>query len=258
MGLSKGMDNDNEEKSESFCSRYLETFKELDSEVVELKVDKNYSQFEFLPELHCTMSQRPDVAIVRKYDQLTLLPVEVHSSPFSDSINKCMLGVIDLLRLHRAHSRDVSRCCGFVFPKLPGVKSTNKQCVVMVEVKWENLKFLCSFIPFTNIKSAQYIIASELSKAIKHSPRPGSPLNEMEKYVIRLSSKDLEIFGKGTMQVPSRRSILTRCDNRFFKHPVQLSELHTLKDVILPHSIELKVKYFPLSTVTMPCCYHFY
>ena len=154
------MDNDNEEKSESFCSRYLETFKELDSEV-ELKVDKNYSQFEFLPELHCTMSQRPDVAIVRKCDQLTLLPVEVHSSPFSDSIIKCMLGVIDL-RLHRAHDRDVSRCCarGFVFPKLPGVKS-NKQCVVMVEVKWENLNFLCSFTAFLNIESAQYAIASE-------------------------------------------------------------------------------------------------
>ena len=120
------------------------------------------------------MSQRPDVAIVRKCDQLTLLPVEIHSSPFSDSINKCMLGVIDLLRLHRAHDRDVSRCCGFVFPKLPGVKS-NKQCVVNVEVKWENLNFLCSFTAFLNIESAQYAIASELSKAIKNSPRPGSP-----------------------------------------------------------------------------------
>ena len=183
MGVSKEMEIVNEENSDTFCSRYLETFKELDSGVVELKVDKNYSQFEFLPELHCTMVQHPDVAIVRKCDQLTLLPVEVHSSPFSYSINKCVLGVIDLLRLHRAHDRDVSRCCGFVFPKLPGVKLKNKQCVVMVQVKWENLTFLCSFISFRDISSAEYAIATELSKAIKKSPRPGSPLKEMEKYM---------------------------------------------------------------------------
>ena len=58
------------------------------------------------------------------------------------------------------------------------------------------------------------------------------------------------MFGKETIQVPSRRSILARCNDKFFKLPVQISERDTLKDVIinqqLPHSIELKVKYLPL------------
>ena len=214
------------------------------------------------------MSQHPDVAIVRKCDDLTLLPVEVaivskcddltllhvgeHSSPFDITIKKCMLGVMDLLRLHRAHDRDVSRCCGFVFPNLPGERSSNNQCVVKVEVKWENLKFLFIFTPFKDISSAECAISDELRNAIKHSPRPGSPLNELQEYVIHLSDKDLEMFGEGTMHVPSRRSILIRSKDNFFKHPVNSTEQIVLLDIALtqskkhlPHLIKLGGSHFP-------------
>ena len=51
-------EDNKEESSESFCSRHLKTFtKEVDSEV-ELRINSNFSQFEFLP--HCT-AQCPNI-----------------------------------------------------------------------------------------------------------------------------------------------------------------------------------------------------
>ena len=198
-GKSGGGEKGEEEKSEALCCRYLETFREVDS-TVELQVRERIKQLEYIPPIYCTTDECPDVAIIRKCDGLTLLLVEIHSSTYEKTIRKCLLGVSDLLRLHRAHDRNVSRCCGFAFPKLPG-KQPNKQCVVKVEVSWENLHFQCSLTPFEHSLEARAAIMEELEKAKRNAPSPGSPLKEKEKYVIRLAEKDLKIFGEGTVQV---------------------------------------------------------
>ena len=211
---------------------------------VELKVGERIKQFEYIyiPPIYCTMDQHPDVAIIRKCDGLTLLLVEVHSSPYERTIRKCMLGVSDLLRLHRAHDRNALRCCGFAFPKLPG-RQPNKQCVVKVEVRWENLHFRCSLTPFEHILEAREAIMEELEKAKRNAPSPGSPLKDKEEYVIRLSDEDLKIFEEGTMQVKSFGAIMTRCGDKFFKCPVRQADdtaLLSLPPHQLPHSIFLQ------------------
>ena len=71
-----------------------------------------------------------------------------------------MLGVSDLLHLHWAHDRNVLRCCRFAFPKLPG----KQQCVVKVEVRWENLHFRCSLTQFEHILEAREAIVEELER----------------------------------------------------------------------------------------------
>ena len=70
--------------SESLCCRYLETFRKVDN-TVELKVRGRIKQLEYLPPIYCTTDVRPDVAIIRKCDGLTLLLVEVHSSPYDNT-----------------------------------------------------------------------------------------------------------------------------------------------------------------------------
>ena len=159
------------------------------------------------------------------------------------TIRKCMLGVSDFLRLHRAHDRNVSSCYGFAFPKLPG-KQPNKQCVVKVEVSWENLRFQCSLTPFEHILEAREAIVEELKKAKRNAPSPGSPPKDKEKYVIRHSDKDLKIFGEEAVQVTSSGAILTRCGDKFFKFPVgQAEDMALLALPSLPHSISPQYTY---------------
>ena len=80
----------NAASSDELCYSYFEAIikEEVVPEVVPemtLTMRKKVAQFEKLLPLHCSTDQRPDVAVVRKSDDLPLMLVEVHSSPFTNS-----------------------------------------------------------------------------------------------------------------------------------------------------------------------------
>ena len=93
----------------------------------------------------CTLEVIPDVCVYPivngKEIPVPALLVEVHSSPFRDSVRKCILGVIEQLCLYRTANPDVSSCIGFTFPKLPSAGTGNLQSVVQVTVTWASFQF---------------------------------------------------------------------------------------------------------------------
>ena len=110
-----------------------------------LHIKLQVQAFTLLPELFCTLKVIPDVCVYPVVNGMEIpvpaLLVEVHSSPFRDSVRKCILGVIEQLCLYRTANPDVSSCIGFTFPKLPSAGTGNLQSVVQVTVTWASFQF---------------------------------------------------------------------------------------------------------------------
>ena len=75
---------------------------------------------------------------------------EVHSGRFEYTINKCVISLIEQLRLYRSKDSNVHTYTVFAFPKLPTqwfdkkgnqVITDNRWGVVKVKVTWTNLRF---------------------------------------------------------------------------------------------------------------------
>lgn len=97
-------------------------------------VKRQVQVFTLLPELFCTLKVMPDVCVYPvmngKEIPVPALLVEVHSSHFRDSMRKCILGVIEQLRLYRTANPDISSCIGFTFSKLPSASTDNLKSVI--------------------------------------------------------------------------------------------------------------------------------
>ena len=119
--------------SEVLCSSFFEEVVKGMNVVITVK--KKVPQFANLYQLYST-DQRPDLNLSREEDDLPLILVEVHSSPFAETVKKTILCVTDQLRLYRTHDAKITRCVGFTFPK-----QKVHQCVVMVTVTWERMGF---------------------------------------------------------------------------------------------------------------------
>ena len=102
------------------------------------------------------------------------------SSPFDNTIRKCILGVIDQLRLYRTFSENTAECSGFVFPKL-----TVLQCVVKVTVTWEKTIFSYSLTCIEEPLAVRKAVVEELQKAKTIAPSPNLP--QHTEYLVQLS-----------------------------------------------------------------------
>ena len=219
---------------DNFCFRYVSDLVKGDPGLSTLLRQK-VTHFAELHPLYATTDKRPDVLIAR--DGFPLVQFEVHSSSFDNTIRKCILGVIDQLRLYRTFSENTAECSGFVFPKL-----TVLQCVVKVTVTWEKNVFSYSLTCIEEPQEVRKAVVEELQKAKTRAPSPNLP--QRTEYLVQLSEEDLHMFGGSTaVQVASKRSILVKCDRHYFKMPAYNSEATTLGRVStqqIPHSIRIE------------------
>lgn len=106
--------------------------------------------------------------------------VKVHSSStYRKTIRKCIIGVVDLLCLHRSYDDSITECIGYAFPK-KGVK----QCVVKVLVTRKTLSFAYTLTAIKNIIDIDF-------KGLKMLRMPSTGNPPRNDVVIRLSSADL-------------------------------------------------------------------
>ena len=215
--------------SEDLCLLFFEeVVKGMKMKEVKITVRKEVAGFEKLYPLYVTTDQRPDLNVFRETDDLPLILVEVHSSPFAATVNKTIIGVTDQLRLYRTYNASITRCVGFAFPK-----KDVKQCVVLVSVTWEKLRFRYTLTPI-KIDSVRGTIEHELRAATESAP---STSNQELRFLVPLSQEDLGLFGGGAngspVQLPSRASILVRHGMDYFKSPALLEEADKLKSLIL-------------------------
>ena len=192
-------------------------------------VNKKVPQFANLYPLYCSTDQRQDLNVFREKDDLPLILVEVHSSPFNATVKKTVLGVVDQLRLYRMHDSSITCCVGFAFPKI-GVP----QCVVKVSVTWENMGFNYTVTPITDSKRVSGIITTELHDATRLAPSTCLK-QDLLQFLVPLSQVDLDLFRDGAngspVQLPSKESILVRHGMDYFKSPAKLYDFSHLQYV---------------------------
>ena len=208
-GLSVVMSANKKETSDQACCRY-----------VTKKVSIRYScectkmvqALKDIPPLFCTLKQFPDVMVFKPGEpvmpKLPVLTVEVHSSPFQYTIMKCIIGVLDQLRLYRSYDPRIVTCTGFAFPKL-----NIKQCVVKVQVTFAKLRFQYMLTAIDVIEEIDLLTTADTASM------PSSYDCQTPKFVVSLSTDDLMYFGSGAEQMPSTTSTLVKCGHSYYKHP---------------------------------------
>lgn len=95
-------------------SIFLDYMKQIFPEPTYKCVKGVVKKFRVLPPLVCSTTQVPDVCVY--YNKILVLQVEVHSSPLSCTIKKCIIGLVNQLCLYRATNPDIRSCIGFCFP----------------------------------------------------------------------------------------------------------------------------------------------
>ena len=90
---------------------------------------------------------RPDGVLLRSWSfdgtewKLPLLIVEVHSSPYRNTVSQTAVDVLDQLRLLRCFNANIAECVGFTFPKYPTTTASNDSFVTKVSVSYESFQF---------------------------------------------------------------------------------------------------------------------
>ena len=149
-----------------------------------------------------SLENRPDGAILCDYEdwKLPLFFIEVHSSPYKDSVSKTAVDVLDQLRLLCCFNPNIQECVGFTFPKY-----VVKSLVTKVTVSFENIQFAIRLVPL-KIGDVETEVRNALDRAL--SIQFDSP-----KFCFMcFSPEDLSIASnalQGTVvQYPTKHSIL--------------------------------------------------
>ena len=94
-------------------------------------------------------SNRPDGAVLKKFREwhLPIFTLEMHSSPYKNSLSHATANVLDQFRLFCCFNATIKECVGFTFPKYPTDKSDNKSCVTKVTVSFIQHMFVIKLTP---------------------------------------------------------------------------------------------------------------
>ena len=181
-------------------------------------------------ELFCSKCQKPDLYLKIKGEEIAQIVIEICSSPYEDTIRKCILVAVDLLRLRTMFNKRENKVLGYCFAKLPpgpdrGVK---KLCVVKVEVCWNQFAFFYKLIPLKTQQSVKESIQQAVASLRELSL---TNLPELRKtFVLQLSTEDLQQFGNGAFQFESRNSILIKSssENKMYKFPLDMHQYYRM------------------------------
>ena len=206
----------------------------------------------------------------------TLVDMEVNSSLMSETVRKVILGLVDLVRIIKAHKITEQiklKLIGFALPKLSA-----KGSIVEVEVSYEtqHMAFMARIHVIDPLK-----FPGQLSKAIQNNVKI---LNICKKYcinedaknfVVSLSDEELLVFGNNPKQCVSACAVLCEAENhnvvKCFKKPVLCDSLLQLSTIMTPSDYRIhyewynqfkkvikyhKVKYDPLTYEEAKECLH--
>ena len=141
--------NGNHKNSASACSEVLEHCASSGGFIFEYRTETAIpclADSSLVP-LLASLDQKPDVSVLWDEEITSVSLVEIHSSPYEDTIRKAIVTGLDLLRLRRTYVSDTTAVTTFAFPNFKV-----KQCVVEVQLRWERFCFWCSLTPITTIE----------------------------------------------------------------------------------------------------------
>ena len=218
FGLS--FEEGNHEDSARCCKLLLESIINATRRNIEIAVEANIPHLEdsALCDVLCTKNQKPDLFLCLKEDVTAEMIVEMHSSPYEDTIRKSLFVATDLLRLRRMYNDGIKTITAFNFPKLPKIKGEKiPQCVVKLVVTWENFSV---YYELTQLKTHDDV-RREILEAVSSFAVLNNTQMSMDRVLMKLSTADLEKFnGINPKQIPSQGSIMVSCGDSIFKRPL--------------------------------------
>ena len=198
----------------------LESIIKATSRNFEIAVEANIPHLEdsALCDVLCTKNQKPDLFLCLKEDVTAEMLVEIHSSPYEDTIRKSLFVATDLLRLRRMYNDGIKTITAFNFPKLPKIKGEKiPQCVVKLVVTWENFSV---YYERTQLKTHDDV-RREILEAVSSFAVLNNTQMSMDRVLRKLSTDDLEKFnGINPKQIPSQGAIMVSCGDSIFKRPL--------------------------------------
>lgn len=158
-------------------------------------------------QFYITPNNRVDVAIVHELNSLCIF--EVHSSPFIYTIRKLVYGIVQLLRIVKAHQINTCSMVGFCFPKL-----SCKRSVVKVEVMYDSILqcFESSYEFILDIAKIKEKIISAVSFNKKLLERCTASEHKLDannyNYAITCSEDELKNYEDDAVQVKCNYGVL--------------------------------------------------
>ena len=116
-----------------------------DKTMVTFTADKAVSAFQqYLIPFYCSVNNRPDGIFLKRFNTVTLplFILEVHSSPYKNSVSQTAVDLLQQFRLLRCFDHNYNTCVGFTFPKYG-----EKTAVTKVIVSFEQFQFMIRLKP---------------------------------------------------------------------------------------------------------------
>ena len=226
----------------------------------------NGTSSDIFPALYITARNRGDVAVC--VEGTNLVNIEVNSSPMSQTVRKVIHGLVELLRIVKAHNikEDIElKLIGFALPKL---NTTGLTVKVEVSYKPIYMAFVALFIVLKVSDFPKALVnAIEHNSNILQACKKSSIKKASKKYIVTLNDKELSAFGENPKQCVSNYAVLCEAKNESgiiecFKKPILNSSCLQLADITQPSSYRVhyemhdkvkkmvtytKVKYDPLT-----------
>ena len=216
-------------QSANYCQSLLQKLWNKDD--IDIVIESSVPGLEnsAISELACSKCQIPDLYLKAKHEHYAQMVMEICSSPYEDTIRKCIIGLTDLLRMRTMLNPNDKKIVGFCFPKLPMKGASGKKlCVVELEVCWEGFKFVYNLKPLKTYEEVEVSIC----EAIKflHTLRSCNGRDEQSKsLVLQLAEDDLQhYFGNGAIQLASKNSIMIHSQTKAYKIPLWKNQEKTM------------------------------
>ena len=174
--------------------------------------------FEDLQPIFSSQRILPDVVVYEHTKRIPVLVIEVHSSPYEQTLKKLALVLVEQLRLLRNGDPTIMKWTGFCFPK-----HSDKACVSQMEVSWDyenlqfNIDYSCLAVDVV-LDAIRYTLRQQMDK-LKTFNLPSGCL-----FGIPLGEEDLRNFEGGAYQVHSNASIIVCDGNNIYKHIIDIQE----------------------------------
>ena len=183
-----------------------------------ISCDKEVKEFQAMTSLFTSTNMRPDVVV--RYQQIPVLCIEVHSSPYEQTIDKMAWVLIQHLRWLRSLKNTVTQCVGFVFPK-----SVEPTLVTKVSCRWD-AKDICFELKYFPLHCDD--VACEVQSVYTAAKDMCNGLvldsNTIHVYGIPLCEKTLDVFGPNSIQLSAQRSFVIQSNNVVYKYSFDVNE----------------------------------
>ena len=179
-------------------------------------IDTAVEPFKALGRLFVSEDIRPDLMIYS--NRVPVLAIEVHSSPYSETLLKLVYVLVAQLRYFKNCDASIDKVQGFAFPKYGELTCVKKP---RVSVSWKVFKFVIDYDTLSSDIVSRSILEvldkqSQFSSSTCHGPYFAIKLNNAD--LMELNKEMCNEQEPRLSQVYSRTSVILQGNDFFYKY----------------------------------------